>query len=256
MVDYNMDILNHNNPTISFFHLDRNDPTTGFPFDGAKPFGHTFPSAAMHTIPLSSTMLETPGVNDLYRRLVLGSHLAQHLRHQLEENNGYTSTVGISTNKLLAKLVGSVNKPKGQTTLMPPYSVRPENPDESNVSAFLDNHDIGKVPGIGFKTAQKIREYLLKRPAAFDAGLVYGGTKENVSVRDVRMHEGLNAEVLDRLLAGPSVPKGLGSKVWALINGIDDSEVGKAKEVPTQISIVSKATTYKKAFHTRLSYFK
>ena len=241
MVDYNMAILNHNDPTTSFFHLDRNDPTTGFPFDGAKPFGHTFPSTTIHTIPHSSTRLGTPGENDLYRRLVLGSHLAQHVRHQLEENKGYTSTVGISTNKLLAKLVGNVNKPKGQTTLIPPYSVRPEKFDESSVTAFLDNHDIGKVPGVGFKTAQKIRNYLLQRPAAFDTGLVYGGTKENVSVRDVRMHEGMNAEVLERLLAGPSVPKGLGSKVWAWINGIDDSEVGKAKEVPTQISIVSEA---------------
>lgn len=105
------------------------------------------------------------------------------------------------------------------------------------MSAFLDSHDIGKIPGIGFKTAQKIRQYSLKRPAAFDTGLVYGGTKENVSVGDVRLQDGMNAELLDQLLAGPSVPKGFGSKIWGLINGVDDSEVGKAKEVPQQISI-------------------
>ena len=240
MVDYNMEILNLNSLNTSFFHLDRNDPTAGFSFDGAKPFGHTFPPATIHTVrPRSSTRSGTLGLDDLYQRLVLGSHLAQHIRHQLEEHKGYTSTVGISTNKLLSKLVGNLNKPKGQTTLMPPYSVRLEEKNESSVSAFLDSHDIGKIPGIGFKTAQKIRQYSLKRLAAFDTGLVYGSTKENVSVRDVRLHEGMNAKLLDQLLAGPSVPKGLGGKIWDLIHGVDDSEVGKAKDVPQQISIVS-----------------
>lgn len=174
----------------------------------------------------------------LCQRLILGSHLAQHLRHQLEEHKGYTSTVGISTNKLLSKLVGKVNKPKGQTTLIPPYQEGLLNAGGSNVINFLDSHDIGQIPGIGFKTAQKLRQYLLQRPAAFETGLVYGGTKENVSVRDVRLHNGMNAEVLERVLGGAHVPKGLGSKVWGLINGIDETHVGKAKDVPQQISIV------------------
>ncbi|KAL8830248.1 MAG: hypothetical protein Q9191_001529 [Dirinaria sp. TL-2023a] len=238
MVDFNMEILNLNSLSASFFHLDRNDPTAGFPFDGAKPFGHTFPSATKDIVnSYSSSPSRTCGLDDVYQRLVLGSHLAQHIRHQLEEDKGYTSTVGISTNKLLSKLVGNLNKPKGQTTLLPPYSVRPDEVNESRVTTFLDNHDIEKIPGIGFKTAQTIRQYLLQRPAAFDAGLVYGGTKENVSVRNVRLHHGMNAELLDQLLAGPGAPRGFGSKIWGLINGIDDSEVGQAKDVPQQISV-------------------
>ena len=65
-----------------------------------------------------------------------------------------------------------------------------------------------------------------------------GPTKEQVSVGDVRRYPGMNAEVLEKLFAGPGTPKGFGEKVWGLINGIDNSEVAKARYVPQQISIV------------------
>ena len=81
---------------------------------------------------------------------------------------------------------------------------------------------------------------MLRRSAAFEAGLVYGGTKETVDVRDVRISQGMGPELLDRLLAGPGLPRDLGDKVWGLIHGVDDTVVAKAKEVPQQISIVSR----------------
>ena len=242
MVDYNAELLNHNALASSFFHLDRNDPTLGFSFDASQISGHAFPVASKYNeaTTVSTTNTHVNGEDDLLLRLRLGSHLAQHLRHQLEEHKGYTLTVGISTNKLVSKLVGNVNKPKGQTTLLPPYNPLP-GIAESNVTKFIDEHDIGKIPGIGFKMAQKIRSHVLGRPAAFSAGLVYGGTKENVKVRDVRTLDNMGPEQIGRLLAGPGVPKDMGGKVWGLINGVDDAEVAKAKEVPQQISIVSRA---------------
>lgn len=236
LIDYNVELLNINHLTASFFHLDRNDPTVGFAYDASCVFGHTFPKNPQS--PSSST--SPPSSNDsdaLPLRLRLGSHLAMHLRHQLEEQKGYTCTVGISTNKLVSKLVGNLNKPKGQTTLVPPYN--PDDRGESNVNNFIDEHDIGKIPGIGFKIAQKIRNHVLGRPAAFDTGLVYGGTAESVQVKDVRMLNGMGIELLGTLLNGPGVPKDLAGRVWGLINGVDDTEVAKAKEAPQQISIVS-----------------
>ena len=177
MVDYNIDLLNHNALSSSFFHLDRNDPTVGFLFDASLISGHTFPTVSPQSVrPSTSTAASptpAPAHEKLYLRLLLGSHIAQFLRHQLEEHKSYTCTVGVSTTKLLSKLVGNLNKPKGQTTLVPPYEWS-LGAGESNVTRFLDAHDIGKVPGIGFKTAQKIRQYVLDRPATFHAGLVYG----------------------------------------------------------------------------------
>lgn len=235
MVQYNIDLLNHRTLTVSYFHLDRSDPALGFPFDASKVCGYTFPAVSASS---QDDCPSTTDSRDLLLRVRLGSHLAQYLRHQLEEQKGYTSTVGISTNKLVSKLVGNVNKPKGQTTLVPPYSPSHLN-GPSNVIQFLDGHDIGKIPGIGFKMAQKIRDQVLQRPAAFSAGLMYGPTKENVTVKDVRTLEGIGPVMLDRLLAGPGTPRDLGERVWGLVNGVDDSEVATGKEVPHQISIVS-----------------
>ena len=238
MIDYNIELLNTHSMGTAFFHLDRNDPTVGFSFDASRISGHTYPPAAsLRTTPTASNVAGFPNhSSNLLLRLRLGSHLAQYLRNQLEEQKGYSSTVGISTNKLLSKLVGNVNKPKGQTTLTPPYINT--NDSASNVTQFIDDHDIGKIPGIGFKTAQKIRSYVLGHPAAFSDGLVYGSTRENVKVKHVRLLEAMGPELLNRLLARRGVPRDLGEKVWGLINGVDLTEVAQAREVPQQISIV------------------
>lgn len=238
MIDYNLELLNYHDLRTSFFHLDRNDPTVGFTFDASIISGYTYPLASPSCEPPASPNIAESSNDfcDLLLRLRLGSHLAQHLRHQLEEQKGYTSTVGIGTNKLISKLVGNVNKPKGQTTLLPPYTDTDDG--TSNVTQFIDEHDIGKIPGIGFKTAQKIRNYVLGRPAAFSAGLVYGGSRENVKVKDVRTYNGMGPDLLNRMLADHGSPRDLGEKVWGLINGVDYTEVAKAKPVPQQISVV------------------
>jgi len=233
--------LNHHDLIHSFFCLDKNDPTIGFEYNASEVFGPTFPKLA------ASWVTTTANDNDgrLTLRLCLGSHLARHLRHGLESQKGYTSTVGVATNKILSKLVGNVNKPKNQTTIVPPYESVGK--AESNVMQFLDEHDIGKIPGVGFKLAHKIRSYVLGRAPDFDQSLVYGGTKESVMVRDVRSHPGMGPELLESILGGPGSPKDIGGKVWDLIHGIDDSEVGKTKRVPSQIS---QEDSYMKYLHT------
>ncbi|KAI9718207.1 MAG: hypothetical protein M1812_004197 [Candelaria pacifica] len=239
MVAYNVELLNRNDLPHSFFQLSRDDPILGFSYDATSIAGYPYPSKNTESLssPPSHSALQFNSAEDWLRiGLMLGSHLAQYLRHQLDEQLGYTSAVGISTSKLLAKLVGSVNKPKGQTTLMPPYLSAVDGP-VSNVTTFIDAHDIGRIPGIGFKIAQKIRSHLLGRPGEFDAGLVYGGTKEKVFVGDVRKFPGLDQNRIEAILGGSGAPQGIGAQVWGLINGIDDSEVGKARSVPRQISI-------------------
>lgn len=226
MVSYNIDILNHNDLSHSFFCLDQSDPTIGFEYDASEPFGPTYPP--------KDGALSEQGLQ-LYQRLVLGSHLARYLRHELENEKGYTATVGISTNKILSKLVGNLHKPKSQTTLIPSYDVGANS--ESSVIKFMDGHDIGKIPGIGYKLSQNIRARVLGRQPAFAEGLVYGGTKEKVTVRDVRTFPGMGPEMLEEILCGPGSQRGIGGKIWGLTHGVDDVEVSQAKKVPSQISI-------------------
>ena len=222
-IEYNLDLLNFNSLQQSFFQTSKDDPTCGFPFDASTFAGHVYPRGQV----VDSL------AKDLHMRLRLGSHLAMYIRHQLEDTKGYTATVGISTNKLLSKLVGNLNKPKGQTTLLPPYT----GDDDSNVITFVDGHDVGKIPGIGFKMAQKLREHLLQRPPGYEFGLVEGGTKEKITVRDLRLQTDINSRSLEKILSGPGATHGIGYKVWCLLHGIDDTEVGLARPVPRQISI-------------------
>jgi len=227
MIDYNMETLNRYNLAESFFHLSRDDPMQGFAFDATKVAGHTYPAVSDAATSPDSSM------DEIELRLKLGSHFALYLRHQLEEQKGYSSTVGIATNKLLSKLVGSVNKPKAQTTLMPPLSDTRDQP--GNAVTFLDDHEIGKIPGIGFKSAQKLRELVLQRSVKPENP--FGLMKEQVTVSAVRNHPDVNYESLETLLGGPGSPYGIGYRVWCLLHGVDDSEVSQAKPVPSQISI-------------------
>ncbi|KAI9804570.1 MAG: hypothetical protein M1833_006643 [Piccolia ochrophora] len=239
MIDYNVGLLNRHDLSNSYFQLSRTDPTRGFEFDASTFCGHMHPQLLVKppTPPLASPSSTIATDADSLRiRLILGSHLAQHLCQGLEYECGYTATVGISTSKLVSKLVGNLNKPRGQTTLVPPY-VRVSQNQPSNVVDFIDSHGIGQIPGIGFKLARKIRAHVLQRPAQFEEGLVYGGSKEHVTVRDVRCFPGMGPQLLEKALGGPGSPHGTGAKVWELLNGIDDSEVALAKKVPSQISL-------------------
>jgi len=231
MVDYNLEVLNRNDLGNAFFQLSPTDPTVGFTFDASRVAGHTWPAVSS----AEEHEHSSPEIYLLRQRLYLGSHLAMYIRHQLEEQKGYTCTVGISTTKLISKLIGNVNKPKGQTTLMPPFEA--EEGGKNNINDFLDHHDIGAIPGVGFKLAQKLREYVLGAPADFEFGLVYGGTRENVTVGMIRGLPELSSEMLEKLLGGPGSPHGIGAKVFGLIYGVDDTEVGPARNVPHQISI-------------------
>lgn len=232
MIDYNIEVLNKNDLANSFFHLDRSDPTVGFSYDASSISGPTYPAGspgATDSMQLSSS----PGL--LYWRLLLGSHLARYLRLQLEERYGYTATVGVSTSKLLSKLAGNVHKPQNQTTLVPPY--RECDGRQGNVIRFLDDHEVGKIPGIGFKIAQKLRAHVLGQEPKLDNPYTAVDSSDRVTVEQVRLFPSLSPQMLEKLLGGAGSPKGIGSKIFDLIHGIDPSDVAQARAVPTQISI-------------------
>ncbi|KAF7618918.1 DNA polymerase iota [Aspergillus flavus] len=238
MITYNVDLLNRNDLEHSFFHLNRQDPTLGFAFDATGFHGSTYPAAP--NVASDSASPCVPAGNDphsLHIRLLVASHLAAYLRGQLEEQKGYTATVGISTSKILAKLVGNIYKPNNQTTLLPPYTAA-EQGAQSNVLNFLDAHDIRKIPGIGSKLSRKLTSYL-KNPAqsSLSQGASDTARDDTVTVRDVRLFPRMGPVLLDKILGGPGSPKGIGTKVWSLIHGVDNSEVLQARDLPTQISI-------------------
>lgn len=82
------------------------------------------------------------------KRLILGTEIADRVRKRLFEDLKLTCSIGIAHNKLLAKLVGQMNKPNNQTALAPTCS-----------KLFMaDLKNLRSITGIGEKTAAKIQE--------------------------------------------------------------------------------------------------
>ncbi|KAJ4325569.1 hypothetical protein N0V84_003449 [Fusarium piperis] len=218
IVEYNLFCLNKASLANSFFCLSKEDPERGFQCDLTSIAGCVQGTA--------SPDLETE--SPAYLRLLLGSHLAQFLRLQIEEKFGFTSTCGIATNKMLSKLVGGKNKPRNQTTLLALT--------QDEAITFLDDHKLRKIPGLGFKMVEvlgghvgaNMSEAMPEMPEMRDVP---------VTVGQVRLHPNISPGTIETLLMGPGAEKGVGSRIWGLLHGVDPTKVKEASDMPSQISI-------------------
>ncbi|KAH7157106.1 hypothetical protein EDB81DRAFT_413263 [Dactylonectria macrodidyma] len=216
IVEYNLFCLNQASLSDSFFCLSKEDPERGFNCDLTSIAGCVEGTAS------PGLDVESPA----YLRLLLGSHLAQYLRLKIEEQFGYTSTCGISTNKVLSKLVGGKNKPRNQTTLLALT--------DDAIIAFMDCHPLRKIPGLGFKTATVLGSYV----SAQDIETAQAGAEgPPVTTHEVRLHPSISPGTIESLLVGPGAERGVGARIWGLLHGVDPNEVKEASEIPTQISI-------------------
>ncbi len=75
------------------------------------------------------------------------AHLAQQLKNVLHSTVKLSSTVGISSNKIVSKIASDYKKPDGLTIVEP-----------ENVESFLDPLPIRSIPGIGKKSEEKLAE--------------------------------------------------------------------------------------------------
>jgi DNA polymerase iota len=215
VIEYNMFCLNRASLADSFFHLSKKDPERGFACDLRQ-----VPGCVHGDTP------EVPLLDDHnYVKLLLASHLAQYLRLKIEEDFGFTSACGVSTNKTLSKLVGRKHKPRNQTTLLAL--------EESAVMEFIDAYTIRKIPGIGSKATKLLEQKLLSSHTEIRSY----HTESALTVEAVRSHPDIYPESLETLLGGPGSEQGIGVRIWNLLHGVDYTEVKEAVDVPSQISI-------------------
>lgn len=75
------------------------------------------------------------------------AHLAQQLKNSLRSSIKLSSTIGVSSNKLVSKIASDYKKPDGLTIVEP-----------ENIESFLDPLPIRSIPGIGKKSEEKLME--------------------------------------------------------------------------------------------------
>ncbi|MCK5707941.1 MAG: DNA polymerase IV [Candidatus Aureabacteria bacterium] len=116
---------------------------------------------------------------------------AKSIKKDIYMQTGLTCSIGMSHNKLLAKLVSDINKPNGLFYLK-----------KQNVPEFLEKLPVNKLCGIGRKTT----EYLLS------LGIKTCGELGRFSVKELKKHFGVNGEKLSLMGQGedssPIVPIG------------------------------------------------
>ncbi|KAF3177241.1 hypothetical protein TWF751_002754 [Orbilia oligospora] len=266
-IDYNLDLAKKESFKTGFYQLKPDQPNFGFKFDWDTIPGHLYPPLTKPSSKLPQEILD-----QIPKRLLLATHLAQYLRLLLLDQQGFTCSAGVCNSKLTAKLAGTINKPSAQTLLLPDYT-----------QEFLDDLAVLNIPGIGSKTGRIIRDLVRSRKETEEAkGQV---TTEEVEVgNDVQNYntetfdlepdveaEGLAEDEIERfqqagkdgfmeayyndsdvktkvieartMLSRQKLDEHLGNmppgagRVWELLHGIDNTEVAKATLVPTQVSI-------------------
>lgn len=74
-----------------------------------------------------------------------GTIIASRIRQLIREETGLTASAGVAPNKLIAKIASDWKKPDGQFTVSP-----------ANAAEFMRPLPLGKIPGVGGKTAERL----------------------------------------------------------------------------------------------------
>jgi DNA polymerase-4 len=100
---------------------------------------------AVEPISIDEAFLDVSGSRDLFGD---GEAIARSIKTAVRENVGLIASVGVATNKLVAKIASDLRKPDGLVVVAP-----------GEEAAFLAPLAIGRLWGVGEKTAAALAEY-------------------------------------------------------------------------------------------------
>lgn len=95
-------------------------------------------------------LIEIVSIDEAYLEVNRGKgiEVAKSIRQAVKQELGLTVSIGVSSNKLLAKISCSLAKPDGCKSIWPE-----EAPEK------LGNHSVRLLPGVGPKTAERLRSF-------------------------------------------------------------------------------------------------
>ena len=173
------------------------------------PYYEEVSSSIMETLEPFGDAFEIAGIDEAYLEITSRNHrdfqqagqTAREIKQKVYAQEQITCTIGVAPNKLLAKIASAHNKPNGLTV------IRPE-----DIAAFLRELEVGKIPGVGTKTEERLRQ---------------------LNVRTIQELTTLNQNVLREVFGS-----GLGNYMYHAARGEDDEPV-KARLQPTQVSRIA-----------------
>ncbi|CDU01600.1 DNA polymerase IV [Vibrio coralliirubri] len=118
--------------------------------------------------------------------------IAQDIRKTIEAELNLTASAGVAPIKFVAKVASDINKPNGICVVTP---------DE--IEGFVDNLELGKIPGVGKVTLGKLN--------------------------NLGLYKGIDVKNYDRHLLLKQFGK-FGSSLWERCQGIDKREVTSTRE--------------------------
>jgi len=124
--------------------------------------------------------------------------LAENIQRRIKKETGLDATIGLGSNKLIAKIASGLAKPRGVLWIMPNYE-----------AAFLSYLPLEKIPGVGPKTAQIFKE---------------------LNIRTAKELLSIPSEWIRRTF-GDS-----GLSIYKRAMGIDDSKVISFSQLPKSVS--------------------
>ncbi len=104
--------------------------------DILRPYGIAFQQVSVDEAYLELPMTSNP------------SEVARQIQQQVEAEVGITVSVGVAPNKFLAKVASDWRKPSGL------FVIRPD-----DVAAFVAALPVGKIPGVGPKSVERLQRY-------------------------------------------------------------------------------------------------
>lgn len=174
-------------------------------------FGEIYPSEIEQFNPNDSSQgQQSPSIQDWDDIcLLIGSRILFELRKEIFNELGYTTSAGLSRNKLISKLSGGFKKPDNQTIIK-----------NSSINNFLNNFELTDISGMGGKLGDSIINKL-DIPPQFNS-IKY--------IRDNFTISQLNQELED--LQDPK----LGERVYLIVRGIYPIELTPRIEIKSMMS--------------------
>ena len=185
-------------------------------------------------------------------QIFVASHLAQYIRAELFSALGYTTSAGVASTKLVAKLLSDLHKTALQSVQNP--HVTAEERQE-----WLDNFKVEKLCGFGFRTGWVLRHYIFGEPMPpkgvhGDPDKVNGSFFEETTIPDNEVLSPADGQTNGRAVTADltvgkvrtsTTPQDfhawfggrLGPRLWGLLHGVDDAEVIPTPPFPKQISV-------------------